>query len=300
MDLCKFPEFEDIRPEHRDIFKRYFSLYGKKSCNFLFANIFSWKDILKFRVSSLDGNLIIAGSQDGRAFFYEPVGDKNTAESVKAVFRHFRDVPGGIYVKGASAGFVKNIIGGDKSFSVAENRDDFEYIYLTEELIALKGNKYHSKKNLYNQFKKNNNYRYIELEQAIAKQCVNFIDKWCEERECGLDPRQAKENCAAKKMLENLDYLELRGAVFEVNGTLSGLTIGEELSPDTFVVHVEKAAGAVKGLYQAINREFLEKEASGYKYVNREEDDGFPGLRKAKMSYYPVELLKKHDVYFSG
>ncbi|MCK9555266.1 phosphatidylglycerol lysyltransferase domain-containing protein [bacterium] len=297
MNLCGFPEFESIQPGHKDIFKKYLSLYKKESCGFMFANVFSWKDILKLSVSSLDENLIIAGVQDNNPFFYEPVGDRKPLESVKAVFKHFKTGNGRIHLKGATENFIKNVINGDKSFSIKENRDDSEYIYLAGDLISLKGNKYHSKKNLYNQFKKNNSYRYIKLEQDTAGHCIDFLDKWCERKECGLTPRQAKENCAAKRMLENFDYLELKGAVFEVNGVLSGLTLGEELNPDTFVVHVEKATSLVKGLYQAINREFLENEASGYKYVNREEDDGVAGLRKAKMSYNPVKLLKKYDIF---
>ncbi|MBN2189663.1 MAG: DUF2156 domain-containing protein [Candidatus Aureabacteria bacterium] len=297
MKLREFPEFEDIQLGHKNIFKDYLSAHKKESCNFLFANVFSWKDILGLRVSSLDENLIISGVQDNIPFFYEPVGDKNPLQSAKKVFAHFKAEQAKIRLKGAMENFAGNIIASDKSFSMRENRDDFEYVYRTADLISLSGNKYHSKKNLYNQFKRNNSYRYIRLEQDTAEKCIDFLDRWCEIKECGLEPSQIKENCAARKMLENFDYLGLKGAVFEVNGVLSGLTLGEELSPDTFVVHVEKATSLVKGLYQAINREFLEKEASGYKYVNREEDDGIPGLRKAKMSYNPVKLLKKYDVF---
>ena len=90
MNLCGFPEFESIQPGHKDIFKKYLSLYKKESCGFMFANVFSWKDILKLSVSSLDENLIIAGVQDNNPFFYEPVGDRKPLESVKAVFKHFK------------------------------------------------------------------------------------------------------------------------------------------------------------------------------------------------------------------
>ena len=98
---------------------------------------------------------------------------------------------------------------------------------------------------------------------------------------------------AVNLMLDNFDYLGLKGGLICVNGNIAAFTIGEQLTKDTFVVHVEKARTDIHGAYTIINQQFVENEMSEFTYVNREEDLGIENLRKAKMSYHPDILLEK-------
>ena len=99
--------------------------------------------------------------------------------------------------------------------------------------------------------------------------------------------------CVTLNSLRLFEELELKGGLLRVNGEIVAFTMGEPISEDTFVVHIEKAFADVQGAYPMINQQFVEHECMNYKYVNREEDTGAEGLRKAKLSYRPVFLVEK-------
>ena len=120
-----------------------------------------------------------------------------------------------------------------------------------------------------------------------------FSHEWCRRNECKSVDTLALESCAVEKCLNNYGSLNLKGGILRVDGQIVGYTIGEALNSDTIVVHVEKAFQEFRGAYQFINREFIKKIAPGFQYVNREDDIGDEGLRKAKESYYPIFMLEK-------
>ena len=99
--------------------------------------------------------------------------------------------------------------------------------------------------------------------------------------------------CVTLNSLRLFKELELTGGILRVDGQIVAFTIGEPICSDTFVVHIEKAFPDVQGAYTMINQQFVEHECMDYKYVNREEDTGDEGLRKAKRSYRPVFMVEK-------
>ena len=96
----------------------------------------------------------------------------------------------------------------------------------------------------------------------------------------------------------NMDYLNLKGGVLKADNRIVGITIGEQLNSDTFVVHIEKALADVQGAYPMICNQFAKANAAELKYINREEDLGLEGLRKSKLSYKPAFMVDKYTVYF--
>src|SRR4030067_2075308 len=98
-------------------------------------------------------------------------------------------------------------------------------------------------------------------------------------------------------MLNNFSVLNIKGGAIRTGGKIAAITLGEKISPDTFVIHVEKATPEIPGLYQIINQEFLMHEAGNCRFVNREQDLGIQGLRNAKMSYNPIRFVKKYKIY---
>jgi len=122
------------------------------------------------------------------------------------------------------------------------------------------------------------------------------MDEWCLLKDCQHKDGLAKEREAIKHMLENFEYLNIRSGIIEVDSKIIAVSLGEALNSETFVVHIEKANSNFTGIYQTINQMFCNNEAAGYKYINREQDLGVPGLRKAKESYHPYKMVKKYTL----
>ena len=118
-------------------------------------------------------------------------------------------------------------------------------------------------------------------------------DEWCDLRHCEAIPGLANESLAIKEVLTHFDRLGVKGGAILIGGKVEAFTLGEPLNRETVVIHIEKANPAFEGLYSLINQAFLEKEWSGYVYVNREQDLGEEGLRKAKESYFPHHMINK-------
>lgn len=179
-------------------------------------------------------------------------------------------------------------------FIYSYNRDKSDYIYLVEDLIELKGRKYHGKKNHINQFIQNNEYTYEKISKDNIEECRKMKNEWALEND-KMDESSQIEVAVVDTMLDHYDQLNLTGGLIRIDGIVKAFTLGEKLSNDTFVTHIEKADGKIRGLYPIINQKFSENELKDYVYVNREEDLGIPGLRKAKLSYNPVNLWDKYE-----
>ena len=188
-------------------------------------------------------------------------------------------------------------------FEFEDNRDDYDYVYNSADLIKLSGRKFHSKKNHLNSFRKNYpEAKYLPINDDIITLCKITINGWYKKRLALTpdDPFIKAERDAIIEVLNNFDALKLKGgAIFLVNKVMA-FTFGEALNTDTAVIHVEKADPDVNGAYTAINQAFVENEWADMAYINREEDMGLEGLRKAKESYRPVKMIKKFTAKFKG
>ena len=131
------------------------------------------------------------------------------------------------------------------------------------------------------------------MSQDNLEECFQMALKWRNENGCEEDEEKNAEMCVTLNALRLFKELELTGGILRVNGEIVAFTIGEELSEDTFVVHIEKAFADIQGAYTMINQQFVEHECMKYHYINREEDTGAEGLRKAKLSYRPAFLQEK-------
>ena len=181
-------------------------------------------------------------------------------------------------------------------FQIEYNRDLADYVYETEKLTTLAGKKLHGKRNHINKFKENNpDWVYEPINTENAEECFQMALKWREEMQCEIDVEKRDEMCVTLNSLRLLEELKLKGGLLRAKpqGEVIAFTIGEPLNPDTFVVHIEKAYAWIQGAYPMINQQFVTHTAQGYQFVNREEDTGSEGLRKAKLSYRPAFLVQK-------
>ena len=184
-------------------------------------------------------------------------------------------------------------------FYVYEEPEFEDYVYRTQDLAELKGNQYSKKRNLIHQFEKawlKDDHVVIEpITSDKADECLEFLEKWCEERGCDDIDRQvdlACEKIAAVNAIEHIDHIGMKGILMRVDGVVSAFGIASHLTNTMGVLHFEKAFAAIKGLYQYFDRECARRLFPDYRYINKESDMGMPGLAKAKKSYHPAMRIK--------
>ena len=177
-----------------------------------------------------------------------------------------------------------------------DDRPNYDYIYLTQDLIDLKGRSYHGKKNHLNYFKKTYEYEYVELTSEMADEAMQFIADFNRRNEVPAHEMELlkMEEQAMEDVFRNIEAVGYSAGAILIDGKIEAVAIGGKLGKNTITEHVEKANTNFRGLYQAINNEFCKNVASKAKYINREEDMGIANLRKAKLSYNPVKLLEKY------
>jgi hypothetical protein len=299
-----------ITLKDRELMESYLDGFDYKTSGLSYTSLFMWRDINMFSWEMIGDYLCIAGvdnydiAEDNPFLFppltctgaYEPESLRRTILEAKKRFEaksktfvlklvpfHMLEI------------FTRSIPGG---FAEAD-RPNFDYVYNTKDLIELKGRAYHSKKNHLNYFKSNYDYKYEEMTPGMAEDAMAFIRDFNE--------RKSPENLNERELLEyeeramhdvfvNLDKVGYLSGAITIGGKIEALSIGGRLGRKTVTVHVEKANTEYRGLYQAINNEFCRAMAKDFKLINREEDMGIPGLRKAKLSYHPAKFVEKYTI----
>ena len=179
-------------------------------------------------------------------------------------------------------------------FAFKPLRDSADYIYDREALMTLRGKKLAAKRNHIHYFEQNFSWETKPLNQETMAEALAFNDWWCQQNDCIQDLSLARETCAVRKALTHFEELSYTGLVLYADGKVCAFTYGEPLGETGFCVHAEKADGGLRGAYPMINREFVKTLPRNVLWINREDDAGDEGLRKAKLSYHPAELLMKY------
>ena len=301
-------EFKNLTLEDKPIIDRYFKQVQPRNSECTFTNLFIWRDCYEVQWAIVDGLLVIKPGQQDETWILQPYGDY-TACDLRSVFAQLDE-----YFSAQGLPFIMRAVTEPFAqlleeeypglFYFEDERDLADYLYLGDDLRELKGRKYHSKRNHLSNFRKNyTDYVYEPMTKDMIDEVWAYLEDWCRQKSCSgsLDSGLHCEQKAIKEALAYFEQLDYTGAVIRLEGKIAAFTLGEQLNDDTVVVHVEKANGDITGLYSAINQEYLQHEWQEMMYVNREEDTGAEGLRKAKLSYHPVELVKKYKgVYRHG
>jgi hypothetical protein len=188
--------------------------------------------------------------------------------------------------------FVRTFVDTDQ-FESVQDRNNADYVYLSQDLIHLSGRKFHRKKNHLNQFKKQVTFEYRPLDRELVADFLEMQESWCRMRECVESPDLLSEDYAVREALNHFEALGFQGGAVLVDGRIEAFSLGEPLNEDTAVIHIEKANPEIPGLYTAINQLFCQNAWPAMTYINREQDLGIEGLRKAKESYYPHHMVDK-------
>lgn len=264
-------------------------------CEYTFANNFVWAKVYDVQVGCAYGCGVVRfrGQENYQYSFPFGNGDK------KAVIEHLRKI---CAVYGYRLSFypltercrLELMDWFPGMFEISSNRDNFDYVYTVEKLSTLKGKKLHGKRNHIARFMDDGDWHYEAITEKNMDECRRMAKEWTSLRTEKWNEEMALEIGVLEVACSNFEMLGLCGGVLYKGDKIVAFTIGEMLNTDTFVVHFEKAYPDLQGAYPMINQQFILHEAQEYLYVNREEDTGDLGLRKAKLSYYPDFLVKKY------
>jgi hypothetical protein len=295
MKIPAFPIFQGVELLSKDVIDDFLSRHPLEASEYTFTNMFAFRTTYNFRISRMEDNLILLRDSEPVSIFC-PIGGSMIPEALHELFDYLRKRNEDPCLERVPESFIRSNVKEVDDFIFEEERDQFDYVYNVKELIELKGNRFHDKKNHVNNFRKHYAYSYQSLTPDLIGECLAFEDYWCRIKECGKVPGLHKERCAILEMLNNFGSLHIRGGIIRIDNRVAALALGEKMLQDTFVIHVEKANPDIPGLYQVINQEFLMHEARDCTFVNREQDLGIPGMRKAKLSYNPVKFIMKYRV----
>lgn len=287
----------------KEMMQSYFDLVDYRACEYSFLTFYMWQHMYNTHVMEKDGTMYVVGHDQKGYFSIVPVSKKKQWEKdickltklFETCFKTSKIVMRAVpeeYAKFLEENYPDR-------FEIKKERDVFDYLYEGEKLRTLSGRKMHSKKNHFNGFVREyaNRFEYRRLKTAEElKDALNLMDVWAKNKE--IDDMMLIEKQAVSKIFENFDnHPEIKVGGIYIDGKLEAFTMAEMLTKDTVCVHIEKANADIRGLYVAISKLFLENEYPDVKYVNREDDMGQENLRKAKMSYYPVEFVEKYSVF---
>lgn len=265
-----------------------------RCCEYSFANMMAWREHFDTQVALVDGCVVVRFGGDF-PHYLAPAGE-NTAQALQTLYADACRHGSPLYVFGYDDHDVERLVEQYTKVSREEYRDEFDYLYRVEDLAQLAGRRYHAKRNHIAAFSREHAWSYEEIYEANLSEVIQAADRWYQQRVSSFgddDGALLSENEAIHELLAHREEIELCGGLIRVNGEVVAFTFGAPLTDDTFDTLVEKALVGYEKAYTVINREFARQTIAAYTYVNRENDVGAEGLRRAKLSYYPVSLVKK-------
>ncbi len=291
--------WKKIGMEDKPIIEKYYAYEQSKCCEFSFSNNYLWAPFYNMEYTIIEDMLVFITRGErlsvGMPLAKDKASEKNLGKVIPLLEGYFNTLQAPFRIHLATEDkFARLEEAFPGRFNIEYIRDQADYIYDMEKMISLAGKKLHGKRNHINKFKQNNpDWCYESLSSENLPACMEMAEEWRKRNLCEERGEKHEEFCITLRALEEHQQLGLKGGVLWAGGQVVAFTLGEELNRDMFVVHIEKALADVQGAYPMINQQFLLHEASRYSYVNREEDMGAEGLRKAKLSYYPAFLQEK-------
>jgi len=294
----RFPRFKPLVLEDRDLIRPLLWEYQPETSELTFTNLFMWQSHYGYQWCQQGEALLVVATTHGRpAWALPPVGPPPRAGLCRQVLEWLRDTHGVAdpVIERADPRLAAELTG-RPDFAVEPVRDHFDYVYRTPDLIELAGGQYHAQRNHINSFNRSHRYRYETLRPEHLPACLDLGSRWCQIKRCEEDLSLMGEWAAVGAALANFQALALQGAVILIDDRVQAFSCGELLNQNTAVIHLEKADPDLRSLYAVINQEFSRENWAAVPFINREQDLGEPGLRKAKLSYHPRRLVEKFRI----
>lgn len=299
----QYRELKKLEPSDYELLKKYYSLRHPGTCESIITSTYIWNIYYNSKYYINEYGLVFIYSNKDEVFTFTPLCE---TKDIKACFedakRFFNNVLGqkikAYAIDEEAAECLRDM---DDTFDIVEERMYFDYVYDANKLRTLSGKQYHKKKNHVNGFLKEYGDRYTmrEMTAADREEIFAYLDKWHGLRnivdEYNRDDYELK---GIKYLISKCGMVDYKMFGIYVDGVLEAFTLGTYSEVErTAYIHVEKANPNIRGLYAFINQQFLVNCFSDAEWVNREDDMGLEGLRQAKLSYNPVKLVKKYEIY---
>ena len=288
--------FKDITLADKDTITSFTMKSDRRNCDLSFSNLCSWSFLYDTKFAVVDNFLVFKFWAGEQLAYMMPIGTGD----LKAILRKLIEDADKEKQSFCMLGVCSNMRVDlettlPSQFVFTEDRDYADYIYLKSDLSTLKGKKFQSKRNHINRFRNTYpDYEYTPITPDRIQECLDLEAEWCKVNNCDQQEGTGNERRALIYALHNFEALGLTGGILHVNSKIVAFTFGMPINHETFGVHVEKADTNIEGAYAMINYEFANRIPEQYIYINREEDLGIEGLRKAKLSYQPVTILEKY------
>lgn len=289
-------DFQPLELEKKERYDALLRMGGPRGCEYSFTNLYLWG---RQRAAELDGDIVVFSQYNRKSVYLFPVGEGDRKKTLDAIIddAQNRGIP--CRLTGLTQddyALLERLYPG--RFSIHFDRDAFDYVYAIEDLAELKGRKYQRKRNHLNRFHTQRPDCQMEpiTEENLEKTRL-LVQRWYSQRlEENPHGDYQMEQVALYKALQQRQELGLEGLLLTDGDELLAMAMGSFLSEDTFDIHFEKALDRTDGTYAAINQGFaayLREKYPQLRWLNREDDLGIEGLRKAKMSYCPDHMIEK-------
>ena len=265
------------------------------NCDLNVANLCSWQFLYHTEYAVVEGFLVLRFVADGHVTYMKPIGKgdlRHVLELLRADARSLGDTLRVACVCPCAQALMNESM--PEAFTFEINRDKSDYLYLREKLVTLAGKKLQPKRNHVSKFKRTYpNYEYRPLTADLVPDCIRLGEEWCRTTDSGMQHAMEAEQHMIAYALQHIDELHIIGGTLFVEDKMVAFTFGARINAEAFDVCVEKADTTYEGAYAMINNEFVSRLPEDIVYINREEDLGLEGLRKAKLSYQPDLILDK-------
>lgn len=298
-------DFKEVTIDDRQWIEPILFEIGTRSCEMTFTVLYTWRKAYRIYVARM-GDFVL-GQFDGPlgiAYLY-PMGRGDATAVIQALeadacergvaFRLICVTPETI--DALNAAFPDR-------FLFQSDRDSFDYIYAIDKLSDLVGKKMQAKRNHINRFVENNpDWTAEPVTAENMMLCAEVERRWqieaATETVAGSEEAadQKAEDVALYTAMQQFDELGLEGLLIQAGGEPIAFALGKPASTESYNIHFEKANANIQGSYAIINREYARWIRETYptvKWINREDDMGVEGLRKAKESYRPDFMIEKH------
>ena len=290
-------KFKKVELGDRELITEFASASGFRCDEYCFTSMFVWQDYygLEFGVT---GDRLVTRLKGDRPRYSFPLGKGDLYTVIEALREDARRLGFPLSMRGIPKCMLPVLKGLYPGLDFTYDRDESDYMYSAEKLATLSGKKLHAKRNHINRFVEQNDWCYEPVTRENLREVVAMTKAWLEQNYREKQREYIGERMALARTFGNFDALGLEGGLIRSGGRVIAYTLGEKLTEDTYVLHFEKAFPDIQGAYAMINRENAKRILENHPeivYINREEDMGLEGLRKAKESYFPEFLEEKYS-----
>ncbi|MBQ9168302.1 MAG: DUF2156 domain-containing protein [Oscillospiraceae bacterium] len=289
-------DFRRLDPARKEEYDKFLMHCGERGCEYSFSNLYMWG---RQEAAFVEDSLVLFSQFDRRSVYPFPIirGDAKRVLDTIIDDAHSRKIRCRIAsLIPEDCALLERLYPG--KFRFYADRDGYDYIYAIDDLADLKGRKFQKKRNHLNRFREYHpDYRVELLNRDNLPAAMEMVSKWMGSDSCADPGNEFYQECRAmRRAFCRFEELDMEGMILLDGDQVLAMTMGSRLSADTFDVHFEKALDSPDSAYPAINYEFsryLREKYPDLRFLNREDDLGLPGLRKAKLSYNPDHFIEK-------